>query len=187
MPSVASFNLVSRAFTGSVWRADVHRLYGSAVLGWHTRHQEPLWSRCMSGMPGWLAALQNTWPDDNTVTAECVRKKIKLHGMVTRTHQQRHFNNRTNGYFYAESGPLGTVYVWCKCWFLLLKMIQPWWIQTEKREKRWEALSFWAAGFLVCFPNFLNKETKIVKGPPAKESKCPFLKAQTWWEGLRGP
>lgn len=31
----------------------------------------------MTGMPGWLAASQNTWPDDNMVTAECLRKKEK--------------------------------------------------------------------------------------------------------------
>lgn len=34
----------------------------------------------MSGMPAWLAALQNTQPDDNAVTAECSRKKKKYAG-----------------------------------------------------------------------------------------------------------
>lgn len=60
----------------SLEESDVHRLYQSAVSGQHTRHQEPPWSRCMKGMPSWQAALQNTWPDDNTVTAECIGEKL---------------------------------------------------------------------------------------------------------------
>lgn len=77
-----SCNLVSLSFAGSVWHAHVHRAYRSAVLGWHTQHQEPLWSRCMKGMPSWQAALHNTWPDENTVTAECIGEKNKLHGWL---------------------------------------------------------------------------------------------------------
>lgn len=77
LPPPPQPNLKKSLIVGQVQCDDVRPLYLSRVLGWHGLRHEPLWSRRMTGMPGWLLDCPQT--HGRMTTQWQLTALIKLH------------------------------------------------------------------------------------------------------------